>query len=383
MSSVDSQDITHLTTGNPFSSHDAAPTTKTTEKESKPSFPDTTDDKGNDSSAETEWENFVANGGLEMPFENITDDLLKQQPPRNSNSGPKPNDHPSDPVSKNGHHHAKQPSDSIVSESRGGSSAQPSNRTMALLNNDQDQENDDASDGPDKHDADSREPERSARGSNKRSNSTPRLKGKPVRGAAKAADSFGTTPSVPDQAAPSRPRRPSIPIPERPSTRTNAAAKKPKEPKEPVTDAAIGIRIKGTSPNGNHAHTEPRQTPTPARPVGGGSPSSRPTTPSKPMSGSLSRSSSSEGRQAPSGGSVPSSYLRRQFEGYDEDRGRHIFSVNIAYDDNRFAPIHVHERDDLAKVAARFVRTWRIHNKELRIKQLLTKMKSTLQEASL
>ncbi|KAJ1771754.1 hypothetical protein IW140_001269 [Coemansia sp. RSA 1813] len=376
MSSVDSLD--NHTLGGP-SSNDAA-----AEREPKTTSAREPEDKSNDSSAENEWENFVANGGLEMPFESITDDLLKH-PQRNS-TGRKQNRRPSGSDTKSSHH--QQPADAVAS--RGGKeSAQHSSRTMALLNNDHDQENDDASDSPGRYDAEVQESERPARGSNKQSSSTLRQKSKPARGTAKTGDPSGAMASlVLDQVSAPRPRRPSIPISER-TTRSNPSARKAKEP---IADPAIGIRIKGTSPgtssaapNGNHARTaSPRQLSVPVRPTGSPSPS-RPTTPVKPASpsGNLSRSSSSEGRRAPSSGSVPSSYLRRQFEGYDEDRGRHIFSVNIAYDDNRFAPIHVHERDDLAKTAAKFSRTWRLHNKELRIKQLLVKMKSVLQEASL
>ncbi|KAJ2657676.1 hypothetical protein IWW48_004422 [Coemansia sp. RSA 1200] len=351
---------------------------------------------GDGPSAELEWENFVANGGLEMPFENITDDLLKH--PQRQPAGRKQSGH----GSKNGYRQKPADKNSSNSNNTGVSSgdktAQYSSRTMMLLNNDEDQENDDASDSPDRSGPGSREADRPMRGgsggNSKTGDGGTARKEISIRGTAKTTGASGMASLLGDHASASRPRRPSIPAA---SERAAVSAKKTKEPVDP----AIGIRIKGTSPdtsssssssttsgaaNGSSTRIHPAEPPhPPSMPsrTTTASPTLRAPTPTKPASppASISRSSSSEGRRAAS--TVPSSYLRRQFEGYDEDRGRHIFSVNIPYDENRYAPIHVHEKDDLAKLAAKFTRTWRLHNKELRIKQLLTKMKSLLIESSL
>ncbi|KAJ2687882.1 hypothetical protein GGH99_003164 [Coemansia sp. RSA 1285] len=348
---------------------------------------------GDGPSAELEWENFVANGGLEMPFENITDDLLKhpqRQPAgrKQSGSGSK-NGHRQKPADKNGNSSSSSSSNAGVAG--GDKAAQYASRTMLLLSNDEDQENDDASDSPDRSGPGSREADRPTRGGSGGSSKpsggggggTAR-KEISIRGTAKPTGASGMASLLGDHASASRPRRPSIP------------AKKTREPVDP----AVGIRIKGTFPdtssssasassstpgaaNGSGStRTHPAEPSMPSRTTTA-SPTLRAPTPTKPASPSpsISRSSSTEGRRPAA--TVPSSYLRRQFEGYDEDRGRHIFSVNVPYDENRYAPIHVHEKDDLAKLAAKFTRTWRLHNKELRIKQLLAKMKSLLIESSL
>ncbi|KAI9505839.1 hypothetical protein BX070DRAFT_220859 [Coemansia spiralis] len=251
------------------------------------------------SSAEIEWENFVANGGLELPFDRITDELLVKQP---RPAQPKLSYHAEGTPARR-----RRPADDLQDAG------------AARLNGD--------GDAADKAG-------RSSRGANP--SSLKAQKGIAIRGAAKTPESFG---AAIDQVAAPQARRPSA---------------TPAKPPKPAADP-VGIRIKGTTPvpNGARADAQP-----PAKPTG---PSSRPSTPTKPSTpprATLSRPSSNEGRST-----MPSTYLRRQFEGYDEDRGRHIFSVNIPYDDNRYAPIHVHEKDDLARLAAKFARTWRLQTR--------------------
>ncbi|KAJ2454848.1 hypothetical protein EV183_001268 [Coemansia sp. RSA 2336] len=273
----------------------------------EPAKPARTDD--DESSAEMEWENFVANGGLDIPFENITDELLKQ---------------PQRPLS--GHQRSK--------SSHRQESAKPHPAA--------------ASDDYKSQQRPKKQPEQgiSIRGSAKKAAKASELQ------AEMAALSIG-------------------------SSRTDQAGSAAK--RQPHMRDTKAKPARSESTNG-HKATAPSQPP--ARPLAAAS-SSRPTTPSKPVTPTRSRSSSVESSpRLAASGNVPSSYMRRQYEVYDEDRGRHIFSVNIAYDDGRYAPIHVHERDDLAKAAAKFARIWRVHNKELRIKRMLTKMKAVMQDES-
>ncbi|KAJ2849916.1 hypothetical protein IWW36_002301 [Coemansia brasiliensis] len=277
------------------------------------------DDEG--SSAEMEWENFVANGGLDIPFENITDELLKQ---------------PQRPLSS--HQRSKGSNRQIPAKNNGTSASDDYNTRNQQRAK--------------------KQPEQgiSIRGSAKRATAAaPTTSGLQTE---MAALSIGQTASRADQVASSSTKQ-------RQQSQTRAADTKPKSTR---TESTNGYKA--------NAPSQPSR-PHPA------STSSRPTTPSKPAAPTRSRSSSTESspRLSPSG-NVPSSYLRRQYEVYDEDRGRHIFSVNIAYDDGRYAPIHIHERDDLAKAAAKFARIWRVHNKELRIKRMLVKMKAVMQDES-
>ncbi|KAJ2381107.1 hypothetical protein H4S02_006364 [Coemansia sp. RSA 2611] len=230
------------------------------------------------SSAEVEWENFVANGGLDIPFDRITDELLKQ--PRRQ---PAP----------------KKPHNDNNSEDPGEPPARPSRPSK-----------------PSEH-------------------------GISIRGSAKKAATKAPPQPQPSAKASKQPQ---------PSAKASRQQQQPK-PTKPATPATT---------NGHR----PSRSPTPTRPA-------------TPARASSSERSSSPARAA---GSVPASYLRRQHEAYDEDRGRHVFSVNIPYDEYRCAPIHVHERDDVAKLAAKFARIWRVHGKELRIKRVLTKMKAVVQD---
>ncbi|KAJ1749938.1 hypothetical protein LPJ79_003322 [Coemansia sp. RSA 1821] len=279
----------------------------------EPAKPARTDDE--ESSAEMEWENFVANGGLDIPFENITDELLKQ--PQRPLSGHQ--------RSKSGHRQTSAKANPVAT-----------------------------SDDYRSQQRQKKQPEQgiSIRGSAKKAAAAGSTKASELQ-AEMAALSIGQAASRTDQADSATKRQPHVRDTKAKSTRPG-------------------------STNGHKASAPPQ----PARPLAANS-SSRPITPSKPVTPTRSRSSSVESspRLAPSG-NVPSSYMRRQYEVYDEDRGRHIFSVNIAYDDGRYAPIHVHERDDLAKAAAKFARIWRVHNKELRIKRMLTKMKAVMQDES-
>lgn len=296
------------------------------------------DDVGKDndsgSCAELEWENFVANGGLDIPIDSITDELLKQQ------------------RQQKGQQQQKRKDEKMHTEEHYMS---PRNRVDVLLNNDNDDEGDD-------EDLDSAYGRGSkcsnvtaaAASSGKKTKEQQQNQGIAIRGTAKAANSN---------------RRPSVP--------SNAhLTKNSRSPPTAPVDS-LGIRIKGTSTSSSKPPVSPRISPaanTALRRV--------PSQPETPGNRSRSRSSSTE-RQVHSSnvarqGATPSSYPRRQFEGYDEDRGRHLFSVNLPYDEHRSAPIHVHERDDIQKLAAKFCRTWRVHPKELRIKQLLIKMKSLM-----
>ncbi|KAJ2786989.1 hypothetical protein GGI15_001095 [Coemansia interrupta] len=341
------------------------------------------DDDDEGSSAEMEWENFVANGGLEIPFDRITDDLLKH-PRRTSATQEKI------PIPATSNLRERRPSSGLASDRPHGlppaatspsehvSAAQQQHRQQqqkpggraALLLDDEDTSDSAAGN----QDSGSSGAERSAK------------PGIAIRGAAKkrggvdrtaAKQNNGMSSLVLDQVAAPQPRRPSVPIAEHAARNAIASAAQPDQP--PGGADPLGIRIKGAaSLNGKQPASDVRSPSAPIRPSAG---NSRPSTPSKPKPRSDSRSSSNEGRVKQN--STPSSYYRRQFEGYDEDRGRHLCSVNIAYDENRFAPIHVHEKDDVVKLAAKFARTWRVYNKEQRIKQLLTKMKALTQEAAL
>ncbi|KAJ2079250.1 hypothetical protein H4R24_003911 [Coemansia sp. RSA 988] len=299
-------------------------------------------DEDGGSSPEMEWENFVANGGLEIPFDSITDELLK---------------HPHRPVhqqqqqqQQKGRRQGKKPQLSLE------------DRTERLLNDDKDDEYDTS---------DSHANSEHRRSNSARRNATPRGRmpeqGISIRGSAKkaAANSEATSSRAkksnsvaPERALPSSSRQ------QQPGKSLSAAQTKGTKAVDSTTPA---------TPNGNRQADV--RTP---KPVAPSSPSRSPT-PSKPLSRPLSRSSSSESLVHQSG-TIPSSYPRRQYEVYDEDRGRHMFSINIPYNDNRFAAIHVHERDDITKLAAKYARTWRVHNKEQRIKRMMTKIMSVMLE---
>ncbi|KAJ2158557.1 hypothetical protein GGF46_003676 [Coemansia sp. RSA 552] len=292
------------------------PAAKAPPAPAKPPAPAATkEDDGGTSSPEMEWENFVANGGLDIPFDSITDELLKQ---------------PRRPLAE------RQADVKPVSVH---------DRTESLLNDDND-EDDDLSPSPGIADG---------RGSSTRRRSKQREQGISIRGSAKR------------------------------EAKAAAASQAPKQPPQASASSKGGIQIKDTSTNGSTTPKKPA-TKTPTAPANASAPSrSRPATPPKPSTPPLqplSRSSSGEGAPR-SQGTVPSSYPRRQHEVYDEERGRHVFSANIPYAENRYAPIHVHEKDDVAKLAAKFARVWRVHSKELHIKRMLTKMRVVMQECPL
>ncbi|PIA18860.1 hypothetical protein COEREDRAFT_79411 [Coemansia reversa NRRL 1564] len=324
-----------------------------------PNLEDTLNKEANEyggSSPEMEWENFVANGGLEIPFESITDELLK---------------HPQRSVTS--HQQQQQKS------RRQGKKPQLTreDRTERLLNDDKDYEcdtSDNLANGG----------RRASVGS--RRNAVPR-NGKPeqgisIRGSAKkaAANSEGKSSRTKKSNLVARGRESPVP---------------PKQQRQQQQQSArnlSGGQIKGakatdptttTIPNGGrqaNARTLSRPSRSVAPPSPSRSPTLKPDTP--PLSRPLSRSSSNDGHTQQSG-TIPSSYLRRQYEVHDEDRGRHVFSVNIPYSENRFAPIHVHERDDLENLAAKFARIWRVNNEEQKIKRMLTKIMSVMLEDSL
>ncbi|KAJ1719828.1 hypothetical protein LPJ53_005468 [Coemansia erecta] len=343
------------------------------------------DDDDEGSSAETEWENFVANGGLEIPFDRITDDLLKH-PRRASTSQDKAAPRASSLRDRRPSSSGLPPAAAAVaaspSEHVAAAQQQQQQGSRAALLLDDEDTSDSAAGAQDSGSSSSS----GKQGMSVRGTAAAAAKKKKKNGSDKNAAKHGGRMDslVLDQVAAPQPRRPSVPIAERAAR--NAIASAAAAPSDQQSGAAdpLGIRIKGAaSLNGKQqpspAAADVRSPSAPLRPSAG---SSRPTTPSKPKPRSDSRSSSNEGR-ARQQSSTPSSYYRRQFEGYDEDRGRHVYSVNIAYDENRFAPIHVHEKDDVVKLAAKFARTWRVYNKEQRIKQLLTKMKALTQEAAL
>ncbi|KAJ2415325.1 hypothetical protein GGI10_001775 [Coemansia sp. RSA 2530] len=362
-----------------------------------PAVGETEDTADESSSAEMEWENFVANGGLDMPIDRITDDLLKH-PRSRSQSTLSPAEVPR-PVY--GH---RDP----ISHSRVGSTAleKTLDRAALLLSNDGDDGDDDDIDdvevsrNTDRPDSSF---ERSEGESEQKAPSFPQ--GISIRGSAQtplptvslsqlenSMTSLALNPTTTPRA-----RQPSGPVAERTMRKGSALPQQAQ-----ASDAgSLGIRIKGSS-------AKPPAAPAPAvngrtsAPAGSSSPARAPTRPTPPDAAvtgarsaspvrpatpptnrTASRSSSGDEGRAPAQGAAPSSYLRRQYEVYDESRGRHLFSVNIPYDEGRYAPIHIHDRDDLSKLASKFARTWRVHNKEQRIKLLLTKVKALMQEASL
>ncbi|KAJ2706072.1 hypothetical protein FB645_001936 [Coemansia sp. IMI 203386] len=347
----------------------------------KKDIKDPEEDEG--SSAEMEWENFVANGGLEMPLDRITDDLLRH-PRRESTSKQTSPDtgtaqrlSSSDKASHNDYTHAAAPSLAHASAKQ--------DKRPTLMLDDDDDTSDSAMGKPDSSGSDV------DRAGGKRG-SKDGSQGISIRGATKStvkSDSRVTQPATEKAAASTSQAKNSGngPTPERNLRNAGSAALQASQQQQQQQNVSgsdsLGIRIKGTSVSNGQLKTADIRTPSaPIRPAAN---TSRPSSPSKPDSASAgrssSRSSSTEGRAKTI--STPNTYLRRQFEGYDEDRGRHIFSVNIAYDENRHAPIHVHEKDDVVKLAAKFARTWRVYNKEQRIKQLLIKMKNLTQEAAL
>ncbi|KAJ2809438.1 hypothetical protein H4R20_000058 [Coemansia guatemalensis] len=314
-------------------------------------------DEDGGSSPEMEWENFVANGGLEIPFDSITDELLK---------------HPRRPAPP----HQQQLQQQQQKGRRQGKKPQLTleDRTERLLNDDKDDENDSS---------DSYANNERRRADSTRRNAAPRSRkpeqGISIRGSAKKA-------AADAEAMSSRAKKANSAAPGQASPVPPKQRQREKDPFAAQFKGAAMAADPTTSAASNGRRQADVRTPTqPARPAAPPSPSRSPT-PSKPstppLSRPLSRSSSSDGRTQQAG-TTPSSYLRRQYEVHDEDRGRHMFSVNIPYSENRFAPIHVHERDDLAKAAAKFARIWRVHNKEQRIKRMLTKIMSVMLEDSL
>ncbi|KAJ1854008.1 hypothetical protein GGH12_000375 [Coemansia sp. RSA 1822] len=308
------------------------------------------------SSAEAEWENFVANGGLDIPFESITDELLKQpRRPLTQSKGSQ---------QKNDAHQR------LLSE-------KTRDRTELLLNDDND-DTDDFSESTGTSDAHA---DRSQR-QNKQSD-----QGISIRGSAKkaAAAVMVTAKSSTARVSEGKASQGS----DYTASRTVSAGKTPSRQQQPAKKAnppSNQGKVLKPAPTATNGHKPVDKTPAlPAQPTQPPHPAqssrSRSTTPTKPATPTrpLSRASSSEGSSRPIGG-VPSSYMRRQYETYDEDRGRHVFSVNIPYDEHRFAPIHVHERDDISKLVAKFARIWRVHNKEQRIKRMLSKMKAVMQD---
>ncbi|KAI8322614.1 hypothetical protein GQ54DRAFT_310838 [Martensiomyces pterosporus] len=336
-------------------------------------------------SAVMEWENFVDNGGLDMPFESITDDLLKQKVSR-VRSQPKSGSSNTSAGSRAavGSIDDMGASNSRVAATRG--KRQP--QVLALDDDDDDDLSDDAALDAYENEAGRRQAQQQQQQQRRQD------QGISIRGSAKKqssqhpssrVDNNGMASLVLDQVVSPRTRRPSVPISER-ASQNNAT----KTLQGSGSGNSVGIRIKGTTSstaNGNSSSastSEPRMPSAPMAP-GSGRRSCTPTKPATPTPSSRlsSRSSSREERAAKSMASTPSTYLRRQHEGYDEDRGRHLFSVNVAYDEGRYAPIHVHEKDNVANLASKFARTWRVHNKELRIKTVLTKVKALMQDSPL
>ncbi|KAJ2764525.1 hypothetical protein IWQ56_004453, partial [Coemansia nantahalensis] len=301
--------------------------------------------------AESEWDIFVANGGLDIPFEHITDELLKQ---------------PRKPLPQQ----QQQKQQQQPKDRRGGGTPAPAStdqppsapcyRTTQLLSNDQDDEVDvGTSNKPRKSTPDGKTTDQgpATRSSTKKA---------PAATLAARADAGAAPPSPAGQSTPSR------------SKKQHGSGKDTEPVVIQIKGSAAAAATAATATTNGQKRSNARTPTQPAKPPA----ASRSPTPTKPSTPPLSRPSSGEGRPAQQG-TVPSSYLRRQHEGYDEDRGHHVFSVNIPYGEHRFAPIHVHERDDLTKLAAKFARTWRVHNKELRIRRMLVKMKAAMQEEPL
>ncbi|KAJ1733571.1 hypothetical protein LPJ61_001497 [Coemansia biformis] len=352
---------------------------------SKPPSKPAIKEANEESSAEMEWENFVANGGLDIPFESISDELLKQprQKQQPQQQKPRRSGKDSPPASKD-----RPPSvPSVLGD-----------RTAQVLNNDVDDDLDlggspEPTSGRSSNNAHKGasggkavvELETATRGSAKKTAATaPASRAEIATAAATATPAPGrTTPPSTKQQQQQQQQQKQLPQkqqqPQQKQTQKQSTGKGAGAP-------TGGIQIKGTaaaSTSAANGHKQQGSVRTPAQPAQPAKPAaaspSRSPTPTKPGTppASLSRSSSGEGRTAQQG-ALPSSYLRRQFEGYDEERGHHVFSVNIPYSEHRYAPIHVHERDDLNKLAAKFARTWRVHNKEQRIRRMLAKMREAM-----
>ncbi|KAJ2491558.1 hypothetical protein IWW37_002230 [Coemansia sp. RSA 2050] len=359
----------------------------------KPAVGEAEDNVDEPGSAEMEWENFVANGGLDMPIDRITDDLLKQPHSRSQSvlspvEAPRPAYGHRDPIS----------------HSRMGSTAleKTLDRAALLLSNDGDDDDvDDVevnrnTDRPDSSFEKSEEEAEQKAWSSGQGISIRGSAGIPPPAASMSQLEDSMTSLALNMSTAPRARQPSGPNAERIVRKGSA----PPQQAQASDSGSLGIRIKGSSAklpaapvvNGRASapavgSCSPARAPTrPALPdaAGIGARSATPARPATPPTNrSASRSSSGDEGRTPVQGAAPSSYLRRQYEVYDECRGRHLFSVNIPYDEGRYAPIHIHERDDLSKLASKFARTWRVHNKEQRIKILLTKVKALMQEASL
>ncbi|KAJ2461993.1 hypothetical protein GGI03_004764 [Coemansia sp. RSA 2337] len=354
---------------------------------SKPTIGETEENVDESNSAEMEWENFVANGGLDMPIDRITDDLLKQPHSRSQSvfsqvEAPQPAYERRDPIS---HTHVG----STVLE-------KAHDRAALLLSNDGDGDDDDVEvsrnvDRPDssfeKSEGEAEQKPLASQGITIRGSAAPPppavISGLETRMAS----------LVLNQAVVPRVKQSNAPVAEHTVRKGSAPAQQAQS-----SDAgSLGIRIKGASakqpPTANGRASAPVEArspsrgptrPTPPDATGKGARSVTPTRPATPSSNrSASRSSSGDEGRPVAQGTAPSSYLRRQYEVYDEGRGRHLFSVNIPYDEGRYAPIHIHEKDDLPRLASKFARTWRVSNKEQRIKLLLTKVKALMQEAAL
>ncbi|KAJ2613999.1 hypothetical protein H4S08_001924 [Coemansia sp. RSA 1365] len=337
------------------SSADDHPPQKQLQPPTLPNLKDTLNKETNEyggSSPEMEWENFVANGGLEIPFENITDELLK---------------HPQRSVTPNQQQQQK--------SRRQGKKPQftREDRTERLLNDDKDYECD-TSDNP------ANGGRRASVGSHRNATSRNRKpeQGISIRGSAKkaAANSEGKSSHTKKSNLVAQGRESPVPSKQQRQSARNQSGVQNKGAKanDPTT---------ATMPNGRrqaNARTSSRPSKSVAPPSPSRSPTLKPDTP--PVSRPLSRSSSNDGGTQQTG-TIPSSYLRRQYEVHDEERGRHLFSVNIPYSENRFAPIHVHERDDVEKLAAKFARIWRVNKEEQKIKRMLTKIMSVMLEDSI
>ncbi|KAJ1937146.1 hypothetical protein EC988_007978, partial [Linderina pennispora] len=171
-----------------------------------------------DNEAEEEWENFVANGGLDMPLERITDDLCRQR--AREHQKPQQRETTADVL------------EPAVQTKRSSSRAPP--RVPALDDEDDDDDDDDDDEEEDGDDDEKLQPTSPAHIAGQ---------GISIRGTAKKASppaSYTVSGEgkmatlVIDQVASPRVRRPSIPIPEK-------AARYASPP------SSAGIRIKGTS----------------------------------------------------------------------------------------------------------------------------------------
>ncbi|KAJ1999893.1 hypothetical protein GGI04_004379 [Coemansia thaxteri] len=197
------------------------------------------------SSAEMEWENFVANGGLDMPIDRITDDLLKH--PR-SRSQSLVSQKETRVVLATSAPESQRPSP--LSRDIGGGRTMAHDRAALLLSNDGDEDEDDASDHAGRSDSLYEKSECEGRGLAAREAA--------IRGSASTQQAVATASAsavsslesnmaslVLEQVVTQRARRPSAPASERSMAQTAVTVAAHQQ--LPLDANPLGIQIKGLS----------------------------------------------------------------------------------------------------------------------------------------